>query len=175
MLFRSEVWLPGQGWRSVDPTTWITGAAARGVAEPALRPGPLLWLQRQWWGLDIAWARWWLGYDRQQQDVLLQRLLGPWRAWLGVVLLALLAACLAMALAWLGWLRRRSGDPVERALGPLLRQLERQGLQPRPGETLTAFGARVARRWPGLRADLRELVALVQAQRYAPQIGRAHV
>ena len=61
-----EVWLPGQGWRSVDPTTWITGAAARGVAEPALRPGPLLWLQRQWWGLDIAWARWWLGYDRQQ-------------------------------------------------------------------------------------------------------------
>jgi hypothetical protein len=90
-----------------------------------------------------------------------------------VLLLLLVAACLALALAWLGWLQRRSGgDRLERALRPLLLQLERQGLAPRPGETLTVFGARVAGRWPPLRTDLAELIGLAQAIRYAPMPRR---
>jgi transglutaminase-like putative cysteine protease len=165
----SEVWLTGQGWQGVDPTAWIEAAPNSDAAPAALRAGPLLWLQRQWWGLDIAWARWWLGYDRQQQDLLLQRLLGPWRDWLGLLLLLLLAACLGLALAWLGWLQHHSGrDRLERTLRPLLLQLERQGLTPRPGETLTAFAGRVGSCWPPLRSELEELIGLVQAIRYAP-------
>ncbi|MFN7899752.1 MAG: DUF3488 and DUF4129 domain-containing transglutaminase family protein, partial [Synechococcaceae cyanobacterium] len=169
----SEVWLVGQGWRRMDPTAWIAGGGGPGGAIQAPQAGPLPWLQRQWWGLDIAWARWWLGYDREQQDQLLEQLLGPWRAWLGVLLLLLVAACLVLALAWLGWLQRRSGgDRLERALRPLLLQLERQGVAPRPGETLTVFGARVAGRWPPLRTDLEELIGLAQAIRYAPRPRR---
>jgi transglutaminase-like putative cysteine protease len=71
--------------------TRVRGAAARTSA-------PWHWLQRQWWGLDLAWSTFWLGFDRSSQAALLERLLGPWKAWAGLLGLLAFAACLAAGL-----------------------------------------------------------------------------
>ncbi len=172
----SEVWLAGEGWLRVDPTTWISGAAGPataglGTAAPAAGRNPQDWLLRQWWGLDLAWTRWWLGFDREQQQALLQRLLGERTEWLGPLVLASLAACLAGGLAGLAWLQRRKPqkDPLRRELDRWLRGCERRGLEPRAGETLPSFAARVGQRWPELVPHLQAFVNLYQHSRYGAE------
>ncbi len=182
----SEVWLAGEGWRRVDPTTWIAGgdlpgeAAAGGPggggAESGAwglrRGGPLGWIVRQWWGLDLAWARWWLGFDGAGQEALLRRLMGERREGLGLVVLAASALGLAVGVAALGWLRgrREATDPLRRELERLLLACRRQGMAPQAGETLPAFAARLERRWPQLATELRCFVAIYQQQRFAPDL-----
>lgn len=168
----SEVWLPGEGWRAVDPSAWVPAPAEQG---PAGSGGPLRWLQHQWWGLDLVWTRLWLGFDRQGQEALLQRLLGGRRQWLGLVVLLALAAALAGGLALLLWLQRRAmrADPWRRELERSLTLLARRGLAPEPGETLAAFSARVGRTRPELADELASLAEIYQRQRFAPQWARA--
>lgn len=168
----SEVWLDGEGWRRVDPTAWTAGdplarSATTGAGNRA-GGGPLDWIQRQWWGLDIAWARWWLGYDSEQQQALVARLLGERRHLLGVVVLLAVAISLAAGLGGLGWLgRRRRGDPLRLELERTLRAFARQGMAPAAGETLGGFARRLAERWPSLAEPLEAYVATYQQQRFA--------
>jgi hypothetical protein len=133
------------------------------------RGGALRWLQHQWWGLDLAWTRLWLGFDRQGQEALLERLLGGQRQWLGVLVLAALAASLAGGVALLLWLQRRAqrADPWRRELNRCLALLARRGLVPEADETLARFAARVGGRQPELAQDLDALVAVYQRQRFA--------
>ncbi|MEB3260496.1 MAG: transglutaminaseTgpA domain-containing protein, partial [Cyanobacteriota bacterium] len=95
----SEVWIDGMGWLSLDPSGWIASEgsnlpAATAAATVGLGNDPFRWLERQWWGLDLAWTRWWLGYDARSQEALLQRLLGDRREALGVVVLGAVALTL---------------------------------------------------------------------------------
>ncbi len=166
----SEVWLPGQGWLGVDPSSWVEGGGATdGDANAASRsaPGPLRWLQRQWWGLDMAWSRWWLGFDQARQEELLRQLLGGQRWALGWLILAGVGTGLASGLLLL---RRgqRPGDPLERDLRGLLRLLRELGLQAAPGETLEQLATRATRRYPSLAQPLSELVACHSQRRFAP-------
>ena len=98
----NEVWLAGVGWQRVDPTAWVAPArinpasTGAGAASQRGRGGPLLWLEQQWRGLDLRWTGWILGFNRQAQAALLERLLGANRDWLGAVVLAALALCLAV-------------------------------------------------------------------------------
>jgi hypothetical protein len=165
----SEVWLPGQGWLGVDPSSWVEGGGATdGDANAASRsaPGPLRWLQRQWWGLDMAWSRWWLGFDQARQEELLNRLLGRQRWALGWLVLAGIAAGLASGQVLL---RRgqRPGDPHERDLRGLLRLLAQLGLEAEPGETLEQLANRASAQHPLLAPPLSELVACHRQRRYA--------
>jgi transglutaminase-like putative cysteine protease len=162
----SEVWLAGEGWRAVDPTTWVPASMGEAMVS---RGGALRWLQHQWWGLDLAWTRLWLGFDRQGQEALLERLLGGQRQWLGVLVLAALAASLAGGVALLLWLQRRAqrADPWRRELNRCLALLARRGLVPEADETLARFAARVGGRQPELAQDLDALVAVYQRQRFA--------
>jgi transglutaminase-like putative cysteine protease len=175
----SEVWIQGEGWRRVDPTPWADGdPLANRAAVGANRSGAGAWgwLQQQWWGLDVAWARWWLGYDRERQEALIGQLLGNQRQWLGMVVLLAVGASLAASLAGLGWLgRRRSGDPLRLELERTLRAFARQGMAPAAGETLGGFARRLTQRWPSLADPLEAFVATYQQQRFAgapPRAGR---
>ncbi|EDY38255.1 transglutaminase domain protein [Cyanobium sp. PCC 7001] len=172
----SEVWLPGTGWQRVDPTSWAGGSPgseatpAEAGARARAQLNLLLWLQRQWWGLDVAWSRWWLGFDQAGQEALLQRLFGDQRAWLGVVVLLALAAALALGVAVL----RRSSAPtarqdwLSRDLEALLRVLRRHGITPRPGEDLGDLCTRAAERAPHLSDLLGTLAEQHTLLRFAP-------
>ena len=168
----SEVWLDGEGWRRVDPTGWISGggtAAADRSAQQRGRVGPLQWLQRQWWGLDLAWSRLWLGFDRDSQEALLRRLLGGRLEWAGWLLTLALGLCLVVALAVVVALERRSGaDPWRREVDQLLRAAGRRGMKPSAGETLEHFCARLMEAWPGLAGPLARFRSLYLQQRFAP-------
>jgi transglutaminase-like putative cysteine protease len=164
----SEVWLPELGWQRVDPSTWLAQEGGDGLVAHA-RPGPLSWLVRQWWGLDLAWGRWWMGFNRAAQEALLQRLLGNQRQLVGLVALGAVAAALGGALAALAGLRRRPmGDAPRRELERCLTLLSRHQLQPQPGETLPRFFARLAERQPALAPDLEGMLGPYQSWRYGP-------
>ncbi|MFU8883950.1 MAG: transglutaminaseTgpA domain-containing protein [Cyanobacteriota bacterium] len=169
----SEVWLPGQGWQRLDPSSWVqaTGAVGAGSQSPA-QAGPGSWLQRQWWGLDMAWSRWWLGFDQSRQEALLNWLLGERRWALGWLILAGLAAGLATGLVLLQRRGERHGDHLARDLADLLHLLRRLGLAAKPGETLEQLAARAAARHPQLAQPLAELVACHGERRFGPQTNR---
>ncbi|MEB3255314.1 MAG: DUF3488 and transglutaminase-like domain-containing protein [Synechococcaceae cyanobacterium] len=162
----SEVWLPGEGWRSVDPSRWVPAPPE----ETGTRNGTLRWLEQQWWGVDLAWSRVWMGFASQEQEALLQRLLGERRDWLGGLVLVGLAGCLGGALVVLAALQRRSlqGDVWRRELERALAPLARRGLAPQPGETLPRFATRMEGRWPAVAEELRGFIALYQRHRFAP-------
>ncbi len=171
----SEVWLPGVGWQRVDPTRWVSGASAADEQRTAgldAAGWPLArqfrWLQRQWWGLDMGWSRWWLGFDRSRQEELLQWLLGERRRALGWLLLAAVAACLGAALLLLRLQKREPRDRLERELRALLQALERLQITTEPGETMESLTERAASAFPALAEPLAELAALHREQRYAP-------
>jgi len=181
----SEVWIEGEGWRSLDPTLWVLGGptlgdpsspsapatapanSAANSAASADRAGPLDWIARQWWGLDLAWGQWWLGFDQSSQELLLQRLLGPYRDWAGALLVGAVALTLALGVAAYGWLRRRGeGDLLQQELNQLLRSCARSGLVPQPGETISQFGRRLRQARPLLGPELEDFVGLLQQLRY---------
>ncbi len=174
----SEVWIQGEGWRRVDPTPWAEGdplAGGTALGASGSRFGPWGWLQQQWWGLDIAWARWWLGFDSEQQEALINLLLGQQRHWLGLVVLLAVTATLASGLGGMGWLaRRRKGeDPLRLELERILQVFARHGMVPLEGETLPGFAARLEQRWPTLSSPLGAFVSLYQQQRFAGVPSRA--
>jgi len=170
----TEVWLAEGGWQRVDPTGWVAparvnpamaGSSGRRPAETGL----LAWLQQQWRGLDLRWTGWILGFNRQAQAALLERLLGARRGWLGVLVLAAVALSLAVTLPLLRWGQTRSGgDPLRRELERGLRRLRRLGFEPAAGEDLGGFCARVAVDRPELRTPLRRFANLYLAQRFGP-------
>jgi len=164
----SEVWLEGEGWRRIDPTAWVSGSTAG--RHSAVRGGAANWLVRQWWGLDLAWGRWWLGFDRSRQEALLSRLLGGHRELVGVLVVASVGLGLAGGLAGLRWLGRGAGvapsDPARRELERALRLLARAGLVPAAGETPGLFSQRVAAADADLGAALHALVEPYQGWRF---------
>ena len=160
----SEVWLPGQGWQRIDPSAWAAAPASRADgSEAGGSTNPigswLQWLQWQWWGLDLAWSRWWLGFDQAGQEALLQRLFGDQRQWLGAVVLGAVAGLVALALAWLQWLQKGElrGEPLDRDLEKVVGRLRRWGIAPNPGETFEQLCRRAGQQQPAAREALGEL------------------
>ncbi len=166
----SEVWLEGQGWVAVDPTSWvapdrISAGVQGGLAgqlDDLRRLGQTLpWLrqlEQGWTRLDLAWSRWVLQFDDGSQNGLMDRWLGRWRQWQGAVLLGGLAVALVPAVLLLG--RRDRGDRrdgLRRQLERSLARLGRLGLTPEPGESLEAFVLRGSQEQPELAADLQQL------------------
>jgi transglutaminase-like putative cysteine protease len=174
----SEVWLPGEGWQQVDPTTWIQGSDAVQAAGRATQANQFWllarewrWLQRQWWGLDMAWSRWWLGFDQAQQDALLNGLLGANRWALGWLILAGVAIGLGVALLGLHRLNRAPAGGLSGDTAELLRQLRRLGIEPAAGETLEQLTRRAAAAWPELADALAQLAACHGERHYAAGNG----
>jgi len=163
----SEIWLPGEGWRRVDPTAWV--APERILEGPASgwRRRISWWrhLERSWTRLDLAWNRWVLRFDSRSQS----SLLGRWQRWQGLLLLTGLAATLG-PLVW--WLQRPNAAPRERErqrLERLLAGLCRHGLEPLAGEDLHCFCRRAGEAQPELAAALHQLANAYNALRFAPE------
>jgi transglutaminase-like putative cysteine protease len=162
----SELWLPGQGWITVDPSRWA-GSDPRDAAGSGWR-----WGQQEWGGLEVAWSRWWLGFDRDRQAGLLDRLFSGGRNWLGLWILLAVAASqgLALLILWLirrrGGRRRRGVTVAEGALAACLAALAKLDLEPEGGESLEAFCRRAGQQRPALNTSLMQFCSDYQTLRY---------
>ena len=165
-----EVWLEGEGWQRVDPTLWATttGLPAAAVAAES---GPRReenvpwwrWLQWQWWGLDLAWTRWWLSFDQASQQAWLQMLFGAQLRWLGVAIVVSGIAALAG-----GWLLLRLALRPRSPLSLSLRLLARRGVVPLQGESFPRLCRRAARMHPDLAMLFQAMADQQQLLAHAP-------
>ena len=152
-----DVWLNDSGWQRVDPTLWIAPSAEAPISQQF--PSPLRsaselswwqWIQQQWWGLDLVWTRWWLGFNQSSQQIWLQRLFGDQQRWLGLTVLLT-----SMAASCLGWVMLRHSVTGSHPLDRSLRLLARFGVVPLPGESF----ANLCKRASHLHPDQAELLA----------------
>ena len=165
-----EVWLEGEGWQRVDPTLWTATAAlpdaavAAGLGQRQEADVPWWrWLQWQWWGLDLAWTRWWLSFDQASQQAWLQRLFGAQLRWLGVVVVVSGFAAVAG-----GWLLLRMGLRPRSPLAQSLRLLARLGAEPLQGESFPRLCRRAGRMHPDLSTLLEAMADQQQQLAHAP-------
>jgi transglutaminase-like putative cysteine protease len=177
----SEVWLADQGWVRIDPTAWVAPARIQAGlrsglagqwADLGLLSQGLPWLRpltRSWTNLDLAWNQL-LRYDQFSQDQLMQRWLGPFRSWQGLVLVLGLALALALAVWILGLLRPTPRQEQQRRrLDRSLSRLAPLNLVPQPGESLPAFCRRAAAQLPELAPGLERLQTSYERLRFAPR------
>lgn len=179
-----EVWLDGQGWVRIDPTTAVAPERIEMSAEQLFsgqagfladspftsrmgRQGWLLQARMQYDSLNFAWQRWVLNYHDQQQN-LLEDWLGELTA-LKMVLVLLIPASLVLGfLAWRLLRRNTLQDPVERQLHKLFNRIQKQGFKRQPDETLARFSNRVAQTDPELAQVLIPVAKAYETLHYFP-------
>jgi protein-glutamine gamma-glutamyltransferase len=179
----SEVWLPGAGWRRVDPTAAVAPERVeRGLeasfAGSELLPGalardsPLLWQARLFWdNLNAEWNDGVVQFNRATQDAILSDL-GfddpDWRAFATVlgIGLGLAVACLV---AWLALeIRPRHPDPAAAAYRRFSGRLARRGIEHEVGEAPRDFARRVRRLRPDLGTPALAITEPYLRLRYGP-------
>ncbi len=137
----AEVWMTGQGWVRVDPTTAVapgrTGSFIRLVppsnvfaqAFGKVSPQFSVNLRALWDAVNNRWNQWVLNYTQSRQLDMLRNLGFESPSWedLSYVLLALIVAASTVAAGWTLWERHRQ-DPWLRLLGTAALRLRRAGL-----------------------------------------------
>ena len=180
----AEVWLPGQGWQRVDPTSMVapmrTGSFARletprGVLAEAIlgnvNPRFALNLRASWDALNNRWNQWVLNYTQAQQLDLLKSIGFEAPSWEDLILL-LCAIVVAVSLAgagWSAWERQRQ-DPWLRLLGQARARLRRAGL-PAPDNSTARELAEQLRAQSVASSEVQALMdwlLRLEALRYAP-------
>ena len=164
-----ELWLPPGQWRTVDPTAWIApdrisqGVAASLSARDQQQLGrpKLGWFNQlllPWQKLDQGWSEWIISFDRAQQNLLLEKWLGPEASFKAIQILAGgLCGLLFLGISLL-WRQRQlqRGDKAKQQLDRLLHYLAKKQLRPNPGESLAAFIERAQMQEIKLKPDLIE-------------------
>ncbi len=177
----AEVWLSGQGWVRVDPTSSVapgrTGSLrlqlprnAFAQALATVSPQFSLNLRATWDALNNRWNQWVLNYTQDRQLRLLQNLGFESPSWedLGKVLLALVVGASLAGAAWTQWERHRQ-DPWLRLLHRATQRLHHAGLavsEPTTPRQLLQCMQQARPDDPGLPALQQWLLAL-EAWRYA--------
>jgi transglutaminase-like putative cysteine protease len=179
----SEVWLPGNGWRRVDPTAavaperierGIDGSFAGSELLPGslMRDSPLLWRASMLWdNLNAEWNDWVVKFDRATQEELLADLGFDDPGWGAFA--AALAAGLGFAVALIAlWLalefRPRRPDPVVAIYRRFLGRLARQGIDRAAAEAPRDFAQRVRRLRPDLAVPALAITEAYLRLRYLP-------
>ncbi len=176
-----EIWVAGEGWLRVDPTSAIAPARVEAgledsLADNRLAPGlsaHLPWLLDFRLRLDALgqlWRQRILRFDQLAQFSLLERL-GIGEPDAQKVVLAM-AAGLALAFGWLMWQLRREQrpqpkDPVVIAYRRLCKKLAGIGLPRAPHEGAEDYAARIASSRPDLGAAVNALCECYSQLRYA--------
>ncbi|MGA7750232.1 MAG: DUF3488 and transglutaminase-like domain-containing protein [Gallionella sp.] len=177
----AEVWLAGQGWVRVDPTSIIApGRVERGLsasvsdnaALPFMERNPPQWMRDLRFNLDALanqWNQWVLGYDTERQFAFLTRLGMESITWQKMALNMAAGQGLMTGLLALFMLRHlfaRQQDKVQAAWLKLCRKLADAGLPRAAHEGAQDYAARVAIARPDLAGGLRDLAARYSTLRY---------
>ena len=181
----AEIWVEGQGWLRVDPTTAVAPERVEGGRRLAPAPGLVAGavnaldpelatrLRNAWETLNNRWNQWVLNYSRGQQFDLLRELGFEAPSWqdLAQVLGALLCAGALAGAGWAWWDRHRQ-DPWQRLQRRVLQRLQTLGVAVQahhPPRTRAAYvRAALGARGTALAALLEEL----DGQRYGGEPAR---
>jgi protein-glutamine gamma-glutamyltransferase len=169
----AEAWLPGRGWRRVDPTAVVSPVRIeQGEAELAVqyglsryRAGTLLgWVgtwRMNWEALENLWNQAVLNYSADRQRSLISHL-GVAPSWRNLsIVFALSITVLLVTLAALSLRHREVRDPLADLVAQLRTKLGLAGLNSPASEGLTDLRRRLS---PKLRpAQVDEAAALLQA------------
>lgn len=181
----AEFWQPGVGWVRADPTGAVAPSRIGRAQNLRPQPGfvasafdnvnPELWrqLRHQWDALNNAWNQWVLNYSRGRQLDLLKNLGFRSPSWqdLALLLIGLLVFAASAGAAWAWWERRRQ-DPWVRAYRQMQAQLAAAGLPSGPHTPPRTLAEQARRRWGGKAAAVADLLARMEALRYAPASAR---
>ena len=176
----TEVWLPGEGWRRVDPTAAVapervdagrTGAMFDGSAAAwgLGAPSKLLHnLVLTWDAANAKWNEWVLGYGPENQDRFMNWLGMDDPDWRQMILtLVALVTGLTMLISLALMLRYRP-PPRDRAAILYDRFVRKSGLKPATGETPRVFAERVQRESPLPATAVRGITDTYLDVRYGP-------
>jgi len=182
-----EVWMAGQGWIRLDPTSMVSPDRIEYGSEETLAeeetflsesPLSLIHLRNISWVRDLQfrydqinhrWHTWVLGYDSQLQFETLKALLGevtPQR----MVLAILLSGGLVLAMIAIGLLLHRTApkpDPVVKLYKKFCRRIERTGLKRQQGEGAQDFADRLIDYRPDLRTEVGAITKLFMQLEYS--------
>lgn len=137
----AEVWVAGQGWLRVDPTSAVApsriGSLNRlvapsnvlGQALARVNPAFTAQLRAMWEAANNRWNQWVLNYSQNKQLELLRNIGFESPSWedLTYVLIALVVSASAGGTIWTLWERRRQ-DPWLRLLREAVLRLRKAGL-----------------------------------------------
>ncbi|MGM0593768.1 MAG: transglutaminase TgpA family protein [Pseudomonadota bacterium] len=184
----AEVWLEGEGWRRVDPTTAIppsrvevdinlnrrSGAdAGADLRESALLSRLMQQARNGWDAINHSWDIWILGFDHNRQRQLLEKL-GlnklSWE-WLIGLMVGVIAAILGLITAITLLRRPRQRDPLVRLYQRFCRKLERAGIRRDLNEGPADFAERACHERPELAAAIRQITRLYIRLRYTRHRG----
>ena len=178
----AEVWLAGQGWLRIDPTSVIPPeriddsadsgrfeaiGPARQLLEGAMMTRLLWQLRNHWDALNYRWDRWVQGFDRTRQQELLERLGLHGLDWQGMILTMVGGFILLLLAVAIMLLRQpRPKDPVLRLYQQFCRKLAALGLARQGNEGASDFARRVSAARPDLQASVQHITALYNRLRY---------
>jgi hypothetical protein len=138
----AEVWLAGQGWVRVDPTSAVapsrTGsftrlATPRGAVASAIfgtvSPEMALNFRAAWDAVNNRWNQWVLNYTQTSQLNLLKNLGFDSPSWEDLIYLlcGIVVSISLLGAAWAAWDRHRQ-DPWLRLLGRARQRLQQAGI-----------------------------------------------
>ncbi|MCZ6559562.1 MAG: transglutaminaseTgpA domain-containing protein, partial [Gammaproteobacteria bacterium] len=179
----SEVWLPGQGWRRVDPTAAVAPERILQGLEGAL-PGALsaqarffrlhpslIQMRQAWDAMQNAWNEWILDYDLDRQRSLLEKLgfIKPdWKSLAIALAVGMTLALFILGVATARGFRRRKTHPADKAWRLFCQRLAGKGLTRKKDEGPSDFARRVITSRPDLATAVREIADTYIAIRYYP-------
>lgn len=180
----AEVWLEDDGWVRIDPTAAIpsnrvnasldlnrfntTEARASRGTDLSGFTRTLLKLRHSWDAINNGWNQWVLGFDRDRQSQLLERLGLESFSWkrLIILMIALLFSALGLIALFLLLRLPKKSDPVLRLYQRFCQKLGRAGLIRHPDEGPRVFATRVKATRPELTEQVEAISALYEILRY---------
>ncbi len=187
-----EVWLPGNGWIRVDPTTavapgrasldlnsFLEGRVASGQMEAGrsafvtrlARSALFTDIRLAWETLNYQWDTRLLAFDADVQEVFLDSIgltkRGPF-----VLIIQILIVAVALLIIYFSWMQLRSrsrADRVKALYERFCRKAARLGVQRDPWEGPSDFSSRAARLLPGESERIQQISNTYIALRYAPE------
>ncbi len=187
-----EVWLAGNGWMRVDPTTavapgragldltsFLEGRVASGQMEARqsafltrLARSPLFTdIRFAWETLNYQWDTRLLAFDADVQEVFLDSIglakRGPF-----VLIMEILIAAVALLVIYFSWMQLRSrsrADRVKALYERFCRKAARLGVRRDPWEGPSDFSNRAALLLPGESGRIQQISNSYIALRYAPE------
>jgi len=182
----AEVWLQGEGWVRVDPTSAVSPTRIEfGLEEAMAEEGSFLadsplsplryrsiqWLNRlrlQYDALTFRWQAWIVGFDSDKQFNLLQQWFGEFsvRKFASVLLGSLGLVLLPVAVSLLYRPRTNALSQLDRLYLRFCRYLERRGITRQAGETPRQFSRRASEHLPAMATEIDEATGLYMQLAY---------